>query len=65
VKGNFASYLAQAFIGETEMEGVEDGGGDFNELTLMRGFLLEQVDVVPVGGRGSSDYKSLLNIKLG
>jgi len=31
------------------MEGVKDGGGDFNELTLVRGFLLEQVDVVPVG----------------
>jgi hypothetical protein len=41
------------------MEGVEDGGSDFNELTLMRGFLLEQVDVVPVWGRSSSDLQKL------
>jgi hypothetical protein len=34
------------------MEGVEDGGGDFNELMLVRGLLLERVDVVPVWGRG-------------
>jgi hypothetical protein len=40
------------------MEGVEDGGGDFNELTLVRGFLLEQVDVVPAG-QGSSDLQKL------
>jgi hypothetical protein len=42
-------YLLKVVLGEPEMEGVEDGGGDFNELTLVRGFLLEQVDVVPVG----------------
>jgi hypothetical protein len=45
------------------MEGVEDGRGDFNELSLMRGFLLEQVDVVPVGGRGSSDLQKLAKHK--
>jgi hypothetical protein len=53
VSRNCQSLRYLLVLGETEMEGVEDGGGDFNELTLMRGFLLEQVDVVPVWGRGT------------
>jgi hypothetical protein len=57
------AYLLQVVIGEPEMEGVEDGGGNFNELTLVRGLLLEQVDVVPVWGRGSSDLQKLAKHK--